>query len=61
MVIIFVKLVKTEQDDIRIVIITSRDELDDIKIGLEMGADAYMSKPIQKNELLKTIAMIDGA
>lgn len=57
----FCKLMKTENPDIYIVMVTSRDELEDIKIGLEVGADAYMGKPINKDELMRTIRVIESS
>lgn len=56
----FCKLLKGEQNqkDILIVLLTARDEEDDIKIGMEMGADAYLTKPINTQELLKTINVL---
>ena len=56
----FCKLLKAEekQKNIAIIMVTSRDELEDIEIGLEMGANAYLTKPIDRQELLKTIKVV---
>ena len=45
---------------IPIILLTSRDEYEDIQIGREMGADAYLTKPISMHELLKTIRVIES-
>ena len=56
----FCRLLKSEegQEHILIILLTSRDEKEDIEIGLKMGADAYMVKPINTEELLKTIHIV---
>ena len=53
----FCRLLKSEEKyrGIPIVLITGRDQLEDVHIGLEMGAEAYLTKPIDHGELLKTI------
>lgn len=53
----FCQLLKNEeqQKDIKVIMVTARDELEDIQIGMQMGADAYLTKPINTKELLKTI------
>lgn len=45
--------------DIPIILATSRDDYEDIKIGLEMGAEAYLTKPVRMEELLKTIRILE--
>lgn len=57
----FCHLLKThdEKKHIPIIFLTSRDELDDIKIGLNAGADAYLTKPVNPEELLKTIHVVE--
>ena len=59
----FCKLLKSDAKykNIAIILATSRDETDDIKIGLEMGADAYLTKPINLEELLKTIKVVESS
>ena len=58
----FCRLLKSEegQKDIPIILVTARDELEDIKIGMEMGADAYLTKPINSAELLRTIKVVES-
>lgn len=40
---------------IRIIMLTARDERDDIERGLEAGADAYLIKPFSPIELVRTV------
>lgn len=56
----FCQLLKSEdkQKDIKIIMVTARDELEDINIGMQMGADAYLTKPINTEELLRTIRVV---
>ena len=56
----FCKLLKKEglKDNIAIIMVTARDEIEDIQIGLEMGANAYLTKPINTAELLKTLKVV---
>jgi len=58
----FCKLLKQEekQKDIAIVMVTARDEIEDIKIGLKMGANAYLTKPINTKELLRTLRVVQA-
>jgi len=58
----FCKLLKNEEDkkDIPIILVTSRDKREDAEIGIEMGADAYLTKPVNVDELLKTIKRIES-
>ena len=58
----FCRLLKSEQSrqDVPIILLTSRDEMEDIQIGLEMGADAYLTKPVNMDELFKTIKVVEG-
>ncbi len=60
----FCQLLKNEEKQraIKVIMVTARDDLEDIKIGLQMGADAYLTKPINTKELLKTInCVLTGA
>lgn len=59
----FCRLIKQEQaqKDIPIILLTARDQLKDIEIGLEMGAEAYLTKPLNTEELLKTIKVIESS
>ncbi len=56
----FCKLLKQEQSckHIPIILVTSRDQKEDMEIGREMGADAYLTKPLNIAELLRTIEAI---
>jgi DNA-binding response OmpR family regulator len=53
----FCRLLKSqkEKQHIPVIMLTSRDEETDIEIGLEMGADAYLTKPLNMDSLLSTI------
>ncbi|MCK5014338.1 MAG: response regulator [Candidatus Omnitrophica bacterium] len=59
----FCRLIKAEEGskDIPIILLTSRNKLKDIEIGLEMGAEAYLIKPLNIEELLKTIKVVESA
>lgn len=56
----FCRLLKheAEKSEILVILLTSRDEMEDIQIGLEMGADAYLTKPVNTEELLRTIKVV---
>ena len=58
----FCRIVKSEmkQKDIAIILLTSRDKLEDIQIGMDMGADAYLIKPVHTDELLRTIKVVES-
>ena len=53
----FCRLLKSEEDHKRIPIIflTSRAGDDDKKIGEEVGANAYITKPFKMEDLLETV------
>lgn len=57
-----VRLVRqnNELKDIPIIIITTEGAQEDRKRGLELGANAYISKPIQSSHLIKAINEIMG-
>ncbi len=59
----FCRLLKQEENkkDIPIILLTSRDQIKDIEIGLEMGAEAYLAKPLNTTELLRTIKVIESS
>ena len=59
----FCKLLKQEKgkENIPILLLTSRDQMKDIELGLEMGAEAYLVKPLNTGELLKTIKVIESS
>lgn len=40
---------------IRIIMLTARDQQEDIERGLEAGADAYLVKPFSPLELVRTV------
>jgi DNA-binding response OmpR family regulator len=41
--------------DIPIVIITTRGEVKDRDLGMSLGANSYLTKPVDVKELIKTI------
>ena len=59
----FCRLFKAEEDckDIPVIMLTSRNKLKDIEIGLEMGAAAYLIKPLNVEELLKAIRVVESS
>jgi two-component system alkaline phosphatase synthesis response regulator PhoP len=59
----FCRLLKQEEHkkDIPIIMLTSRDQTKDIEIGIEMGAAAYLAKPLNTPELLKIIKVIESS
>ncbi|MDP6538378.1 MAG: response regulator transcription factor [Planctomycetota bacterium] len=48
--------VRTEQRDLRVLILTARANESDVVHGLEMGADDYMCKPFAPRELVARVA-----
>lgn len=58
----FCKILKSEKlfKNIPIIMVTGRNEQSDIDIGMEMGADAYLCKPVEMNKLLESIAKIES-
>lgn len=44
-----------ELEDLPIVIISNLDSPEEIKAGLEAGANVYLTKPISQNELLEAV------
>ncbi len=54
------RLLKTEEatGHIPIILLTSRDAQEDVAIGLDMGADAYLIKPVDIEELFRTIDLV---
>ena len=58
----FCHLLKSQEKhkDIAIILLTSRDKMEDVEIGLQMGADAYLMKPVNMDELLRTIKLVEG-
>jgi len=53
----FCRLLKSQEKHrgIPVIMLTSRVEEEDRKIGLEVGADAYLAKPFKTDELLARI------
>jgi len=53
----FCRLLKSEQNhkNIPIILLTSRSEEKDMAIGQEVGADAYLAKPVNMDVLLGKI------
>lgn len=47
--------------DLPIILLTARDGDDDRRLGLECGADAYLTKPFSPLKLIETIRSIDRA
>lgn len=58
----FCRLLKQEEHrkDIPIILLTARDQTKDIEIGLEVGAEAYLTKPVNTAELIKTIKVLES-
>lgn len=51
------RLIKSQESrkKIPIILLTSRAEVEDRKIGQEVGADAYIAKPLEREHFLKTV------
>ncbi|MDO4664952.1 MAG: response regulator transcription factor [Actinomycetaceae bacterium] len=47
-----------EESDVPIVMVTAKDDVVDVVLGLEIGADDYVTKPYQLRELLARISAI---
>lgn len=56
----FCRLLKAEQGKhgSAIIFLTSRNKKSDINIGMEMGADAYLTKPVNTQELLAEVSRL---
>ena len=48
-------------EDIKVVMITARAQDHDIRRGHEIGVDAYVTKPFDPNELIRTVRKLAGA
>ncbi len=49
-----------EVKDIPVIMFTSRDDEDEIKLGREMGADIYLTKSLDSQELIPAIKKLIG-
>lgn len=47
-------------EDLAIIIVTTEAEAEDRRRGLEAGADLYMVKPVEEDELLANIRLLIG-
>jgi DNA-binding response OmpR family regulator len=58
----FCRLLKSSRgrQDIPIIFTTSRDQPEDIEFGKEMGAEIYLTKPINMNALFDSIRSLIG-
>lgn len=52
------KMLRQESDQTPILMLTARTEIDDKVLGLDSGADDYMTKPFQTKELLARIRVL---
>lgn len=51
----FLRTLRTEKPDMPVVMLTARSDLTDRVLGLELGADDYITKPFEPRELLARI------
>jgi DNA-binding response OmpR family regulator len=58
----FCRLLKQEKNrkNIPVILLTARDQMKDIEIGFEVGAEAYLTKPVNTAELIKTIKVLES-
>jgi len=59
----FCRLLKSQEGKrhIPIIILTARNEMEDVEIGMEMGAEAYLTKPVNTDELFRTIKVVESS
>src|ERR1700743_1168036 len=50
-----VKQLRCRKDDISVVMLTARDVVSDVGVGLDAGADDYLTKPFSFEELLARV------
>lgn len=49
------RTIRSRGDDLPVIVLTARDEIDDRVEGLELGADDYLTKPFAFDELLARV------
>ncbi len=54
-----IRTLGTERNDIPVLVLTARDSLHDRIIGLDAGADDYMTKPFEMAELNARVRALD--
>ena len=52
------KNIRAQGNDVPVLILTARSEVDDRVLGLDSGADDYLSKPFAAKELLARIRAV---
>jgi DNA-binding response OmpR family regulator len=51
----FVKQLRCRKDDVSVLMLTARDAVPDVVVGLDAGADDYLTKPFSFEELLARV------
>ena len=51
----FVKKIRNDKNNVPILVLTARNEIDDKVLALDLGADDYLTKPFQVKELIARI------
>lgn len=51
----FVKKVRSDKNNVPIIVLTARNEIDDKVMALDLGADDYLTKPFQVKELIARV------
>jgi len=51
---------QTATNSIPVVLLTARAQADDVSLGLDSGANAYIKKPFSPQELRETVEKILG-
>lgn len=46
--------------DIRVILLTAKAELEDLRLGLDLGADFYLTKPFEPEDLLALVRKLAG-
>src|SRR3954454_13023407 len=52
------RVLRAGDDDLPVLMLTARSEEDDVLLGLELGADDYMTKPYSPRELMARIRTV---